>query len=110
MKMVSSIVRPERVDRVKEALHGVRVYGLIVSGVHDHSPQKYETTVWLGHGTSLGSALKVEVDVIVHDDDVDEVVAAVIRAARTGEEGDGFVSILPVEHRYNIRSGERDVS
>ena len=110
MKLVSSIVRPGKLDCVKEALSHVRVYGLTVSEVRDHSPQRHETTVWLGHRYSLRSSMKVAIEVVVHDDDVDAVVSAIIRTARTGEAGDGFVSVLPVDHRYNVCNGERDVS
>ena len=52
----------------------------------------------------------MEVEVVVHDDEVEDVVSAIIRTARTGNIGDGHVLVLPVEHRFNIRNGDRDVS
>jgi nitrogen regulatory protein P-II 1 len=110
MKLISSVVRPNRLDKVKEALSRARVYSLNVAEMHDHSPQKHETTVWMGHEYSVGFSIKLQIEVVVHDDDVDEVVGAIIRTARTGCEGDGHVLVLPVEHRYNIRDGLRDVS
>jgi nitrogen regulatory protein P-II 1 len=110
VKLVSTIVRPDKLDCVKKTLTQVGVYGLTVWEVRDHSPQRHETTVWLGHEYNLGSSMKVEIDVVVHDDDVDNVVSEIIRTARTGQAGDGFVSVLPVEHRYNIHNGEREVS
>jgi nitrogen regulatory protein P-II 1 len=110
VKLVSSIVRPEMLDRVKTALTEARVYGLTVSAVRDHSPQRHETTVWLGREYNLGSSTKVAINVVVHDDDVDNVVSEIIRTARTGLAGDGFVSVVAVEHRYNICNGEREVS
>jgi nitrogen regulatory protein P-II 1 len=110
VKLVSSIVRLEKLDCVKQALTRMHVHGLTVSEVHDHSPQRLETTVWMGREYNLDSSTKVEIDVVVHDDDVDNVVSEIIRTARTGQAGDGFVSVMPVEHRYNIRNGEREVS
>jgi nitrogen regulatory protein P-II 1 len=109
MKLISSLVRPSKLDEVKEALNGVRVYNLNVAEKHDHAPQAHGTAVWLGHEYALGFSVKLQVDVVVHDDDVDAVVGAILKTARTGKEGDGHVLVLPVDHRYNIRSGDRDV-
>jgi nitrogen regulatory protein P-II 1 len=110
VRLVRSIVRLEKLNCVKQALTDMHVHGLMVSEVRDHSPQRHETTVWMGQEYNLGSSMKVEIDVVVHDDDVDNVVSEIIRTARTGQAGDGFVSVMPVEHRYNIRNGEREVS
>src|SRR5438093_31900 len=99
-----------KLDQVKEALNHLRVYSLNVAERHDHAPQAHGTVVWLGHEHNLTFSVKLQVDVVVHDDDVDEVVGAIIRTARTGKEGDGHVLVLPVEHRFNIRNGNRDVS
>jgi nitrogen regulatory protein P-II 1 len=110
MKVIRSIVRPDKVDAVKEALGRLSVCAITVAHVHDYAPQAHETTVWLGHVYSVGFSSKSEIAVVVHDDDVDDVVDVILRAARTGRTGDGFVSVAPVEHRYNICTGERDVS
>ena len=110
MKLISSVVRSDKVDAIKAALNKVNVFGLTVTEVHDYTPQKHETTVWRGHEYSVGFSHKLEIDLVVHDDDVDVVVKAILCTARTGELGDGHVSVLPIEHRYNIRNGERDVS
>jgi nitrogen regulatory protein PII len=110
MKLISSLVRPCKLDQVKEALNRVRVYSLNVAERHDHAPQAHGTVLWLGHQYSLTFSVKLQVDVVVHDDDVDEVVGAIIRTARTGNDGDGHILVLPVEHRYNIRNGNREVS
>lgn len=64
----------------------------------------------MGREYDLGSTMKVEIAVVVDDDDVDSVVSEIMRTARTGQAGDGFVSVMPVEQRYNIRSGAREVS
>jgi nitrogen regulatory protein P-II 1 len=110
MKLISSVVRFSKFDEVKQALHSVRVDSLNVTERLDHAPQKHETTVWLGREYSLGFARKMQIDIVVHDDQVDEVVGAIIKAARTGHPGDGHVLVVPLEHRYNIRNGDRDVA
>jgi nitrogen regulatory protein P-II 1 len=110
MKLIRSLVRPCKLDDVKRALGAVDVYALNVAETHDHSPQKHESAVWRGHEYSLGFSTKVQIDVVVHDEDVDEVVAAILKNARSGKEGDGHILVLPVDHRYNIRDGVRDVS
>jgi nitrogen regulatory protein P-II 1 len=110
MKLISSVVRSEKVDEIKAALNRVNVFGLTVSEVHDYTPQKHETTVWRGHEYSVGFSHKQEIAIVVHDEDVDEVVKVIICTAKTGELGDGHVTVFPIEHRYNIRNGERDIS
>jgi nitrogen regulatory protein PII len=110
MKLISGIVRPGKVEAVKTALAKVRVCALTVAEVHDYTPQAHPTTVWLGHEYSRGFSVKHEVTFAVHDDDVDEAVEVFIRTARTGVEGDGHVSVISVDHRYNIQTGAREVS
>ena len=110
MKLITGVVRPDKVDAVKAALAQVHAGGITVAGIHDHTPQKYDTTVWRGHDCSLGYSVKVEIKLVVHDDAVDEVVNVIIRTARTGAAGDGHVAVASLDHRYSIRTGERDVS
>jgi nitrogen regulatory protein PII len=110
MKLISSLVRPERVDSIKVGLGRVNVFAITVAEVRDHAPQKHETTVWLGHEYTIGSSLKMEIQVVVHDDDVDAVIDVIMRAARTGKAGDGHICVTSVDHRYDIRSGQRDFS
>src|SRR5581483_446276 len=109
MKLVSSLVRLNKADSVRQALAGVGVHGPGVAAMNDYAPQKHETTVWLGREYSLGFSAKLLIEVVVQDDEVDTVVDAIIKAARTGREGDGHVTVFPIEHRYNIHSGRRDV-
>jgi nitrogen regulatory protein P-II 1 len=110
MKRISSIVRLDKVDAVKAALARLNVVGLTVGEVQDHAPQQHETTVWRGREYNLGFSSKMQLDVVVHEDDVDDVVGAIIRTARTGVCGDGYVTVSPVEHRYSIYTGEREAS
>jgi nitrogen regulatory protein P-II 1 len=110
MKLISSLVRPQKVDDIKTELGKINVFAVTVAEVRDYAPQRHETTVWRGHEYSNGASTKVDLRVVVHDDDVDEVVGVIMRAARTGAAGDGSVCVMSVDHRYNICSGLRDVS
>jgi nitrogen regulatory protein P-II 1 len=109
MRMISSLVRVGRFDAVKQALSKINVVALSVVEARDYTPQSHGTTAWMGHLHVHDSSLKVEVQIVVDDDDVDEVVGIVMRAARTGTTGDGHICVLPVEHRYSIATGLREV-
>lgn len=109
MKLISSLVRPGKLDAVKRALSTVNVVALTVVEARDFAPQAHGTTVWRGHLYDVDSSVKMEIQVVVHDDDVDEIVETVIRAARTGAAGDGHVCVLPIDHRYTISGGRREI-
>jgi nitrogen regulatory protein P-II 1 len=110
MKLIHGMVRDYKIDAVRDALNRINVQGLAFANVKDCSPQEHPTTVWRGHLASLGFTPKVAFTVVVHDDDVDDVVRTIICSARTGCPGDGAIAVIPVEHRYDIRTGERNVS
>ena len=110
MKLISSLIRPDRLDAVRRGLKGMNVCALTVVEVKDHSPQDHGTTVWKGRAFSVEASLKMEIQVVVHDDDVDRVIDLIMSTARTGIAGDGHVCVMPVEHRYDIRTGLREVS
>ena len=110
MKLIKSIVRPTKVDEVREALEKLNVSGMTVTDVRGHGRQKGHTAMYRGREYSVSLLPKVEIEVVVPDDVVDDVISAIIKAARTGEIGDGRVFVLPVEQGYNIRTGERDMS
>jgi nitrogen regulatory protein PII len=109
MKLVKSIVRPDKVDDVREALEKLKIGGMTVTDVRGHGRQKGHTAVYRGKEYSVTLLPKVEIEVVVPDNVVDEVIQAFTLAARTGEIGDGRVFVLPVEHSYNIRTGEKDM-
>ena len=108
MKLVKSIVRPDKVDEVRDALEKLKIGGMTVTDVRGHGRQKGHTAVYRGKEYAVTLLPKVEIEVVVQDNVVDEVIQTVIKAARTGEIGDGRVFVLPVEQSYNIRTGERD--
>jgi nitrogen regulatory protein PII len=109
MKLVKAIIRPNKVDEVKDALDKLHVSGMTVSEVRGHGRQKGHTAVYRGKEYNVSLLPKMEVEVVVPDDILDSTIQAIIGAARTGEIGDGRVFVTPVEHAYHIRTGERDV-
>lgn len=108
MKLIKAIVRPNRVDDVREVLEKMNIPGMTVTEVRGHGRQKGHTAVYRGKEYNVTLLPKVEIEVVAQDNLVDEVVKAIVSAARTGEIGDGRVFVLPVEHSYNIRTGEMD--
>jgi nitrogen regulatory protein PII len=108
MKLVKSIIRPNKVDGVRDALEKLSISGLTVSDVRGHGRQKGHTAIYRGKEYSVSLLPKVEIEVVVPDDMVDDAIEAIAAAARTGEIGDGRVFVMPVEQGYNIRTGERD--
>jgi nitrogen regulatory protein P-II 1 len=109
MKLIKSIVRPNRVDDVREALEQMNIPGMTVTEVRGHGRQKGHTAIYRGKEYNVTLLPKVEIEVVVQDDVADQVIEAIIKAARTGEIGDGRVFVTPIEHSYNIRTGERDI-
>jgi nitrogen regulatory protein P-II 1 len=109
MKLIKSIVRPNKVDEVQEALGKLNIAGMTVTEVRGHGRQKGHTAMYRGKEYAVTLLPKMKIEVVVEDDVVDEVIETIIKAARTGEIGDGRVFVLPVEHSYNIRTGEKDV-
>jgi nitrogen regulatory protein PII len=109
MKLIKSIIRPNKVEEVRDALEKLSISGLTVSDVRGHGRQKGHTAVYRGKEYSVTLLPKVEVEVVVPDTMVDDAIKAITAAARTGEIGDGRVFVLPVEQGYNIRTGERDI-
>jgi nitrogen regulatory protein P-II 1 len=109
MKLIKSIVRPNTVDDVREALEKMNIPGMTVTEVRGHGRQKGHTAVYRGQEYNVSLLPKVEIEVVVADGVAEQVIQAIAKAARTGEIGDGRVFVLPVEAGFNIRTGERDV-
>jgi nitrogen regulatory protein PII len=110
MTLLKAIIRPDKVDAVKDALGHIGVAGMTVTEVRGHGKQKGHTAIYRGQEYQVSLLPKMQVEVVVGDDRADEVVAAIIKAARTGEIGDGRVFVIPVTHSYKIRTGEQDIS
>lgn len=107
MKRVTAIVRPEKMEPVKEALFALEVRGMTVSQVHGCGNQHGWKEHYRGTEVLLNMVPKVKVEAVVQDADVDDIVSAIIAAARTGEVGDGKIFVSPVEEVIRIRTGER---
>ncbi|MDN4160600.1 P-II family nitrogen regulator [Nocardioides abyssi] len=108
MKLVTAVVKPHRWEAVREALESVGVTGMTVSEVSGYGRQKGHTEVYRGAEYDVALVPKLRLEVVVADDDVVEVVAAVERGAQTGKIGDGKVWVTPVDSVLRVRTGERD--
>ena len=110
MKLIKSVVRPNKVDDVKEALTRIGITGMTVTEVRGHGKQKGHTAIYRGKEYDVSLLPKMEIDVVVSDAMVDDVIKAIVQSAQTGEIGDGRVFVLPVEQTYRIRTGEKDAT
>ena len=108
MKLIKSIIRPNKVDEVKDALTKLSISGMTVTEVRGHGRQKGHTAIYRGKEYNVSLLPKMEIEVVVPEDLVDEAIKAIIEAARTGEIGDGRVFVIPVSHSYKIRTGEQE--
>jgi nitrogen regulatory protein PII len=108
MKLIKSIVRPNKVDEVKDALEKIGISGMTVTEVRGHGKQKGHTAIYRGKEYNVSLLPKMQIEVVVADSVVEDAIKAIVQAARTGEIGDGRVFVLPVEQTYRIRTGERD--
>jgi nitrogen regulatory protein PII len=108
MQLIKAIVRPNKVDDVKEALEKVGVSGMTVTEVRGHGQQKGHTAIYRGKEYNVSLLPKMCIETVVADSAVDATIKAIITAARTGEIGDGRVFVTAVAHSYKIRTGERE--
>jgi nitrogen regulatory protein P-II 1 len=109
MKLVKCIIRPDKLEQVKEALTQLHVTGMTVTEVRGHGRQKGHKAVYRGTEYSVTLLPKVLLELVVPDERAEEIIKTIITNARTGEIGDGRVFVLNVEEGYNVRTGERDV-
>jgi nitrogen regulatory protein P-II 1 len=106
MKLVTAIIKPFKVDDVKDALKGLGVAGMTVSEARGFGRQRGHTEVYRGAEYNVDFVPKVRVEVLTDDDDAGRVAEAIVSAARTDKIGDGKVWIVPVEGVVRIRTGE----
>ena len=107
MKKVEAIIKPFKLDEVKEALSGIGVEGLTVSEVKGFGRQKGHTELYRGAEYVVDFLPKIKLEIVVGDEQVDAVVEAIVSAANTGKIGDGKIFVLPLEEAIRIRTGER---
>ena len=108
MKQVTAIIKPFKLDEVREALAEVGVSGLTVTEVKGFGRQKGHTELYRGAEYVVDFLPKIRVEVVLPDDRVEQAIEAVVKAARTGKIGDGKIFVTPVEQAIRIRTGEAD--
>lgn len=108
MQLIKTIIRPNKVDDVRDALEKLNLPGMTVTEVRGHGKQKGHTAMYRGKEYQVSLLPKMELEVVVPDNIVDEAVRTIIAAARTGDIGDGRVFVTPVLRSYRIRTGERE--
>ncbi|MBK1671085.1 transcriptional regulator [Rhodovibrio sodomensis] len=108
MKMVMAIIKPFKLDEVREALTGLGIEGLTVSEVKGYGRQKGQTEIYRGAEYAVNFLPKVKIELVLSDDRVESAVEAISKAANTGRIGDGKIFVLDVSHAVRIRTGESD--
>ena len=110
MKQITAILKPFKLEEVREALAECGVTGLTVTEVKGFGRQKGHTELYRGAEYVVDFLPKMKVEIVVKDDDVDRCVDAIVRSARTGKIGDGKIFVTDVERVVRIRTGEEDES
>jgi nitrogen regulatory protein P-II 2 len=108
MKIVMAIIKPFKLDDVRDALTSIGVHGMTVTEVKGYGRQKGHTEIYRGAEYSVSFLPKLKIEVAVGSEQVDSVVEAITNAAKTGQIGDGKIFILGLEHAVRIRTGETD--
>ena len=106
MKLVVAVIKPHQVEAVKDALHAIDVNGITLTEAHGHGRQRGHSEVYRGGEYTVDFIPKVEMTVLVTDDQVEAVAGTIVEAARTGTIGDGKLWVIPVETAVRIRTGE----
>jgi len=106
MKLIKAIIKPFKLDDVREALSEIGIQGITVSEVKGFGRQKGHTELYRGAEYRVDFLPKVKLETVVSDDDVDNVVNAIRDSANTGKIGDGKIFVIPIEQAIRIRTGE----
>ena len=108
MKLVIAVIKPFKLEDVRDALVAVGVQGMTASEVKGYGRQKGHTEIYRGAEYAVSFLPKIKIEVAVASDLVDKAVEAIVAAAKTGQIGDGKIFVLPIEHAVRIRTGETD--
>jgi nitrogen regulatory protein P-II 1 len=108
MKMVKAIIKPEQFDIVKKALEDCGVTGMTVTEVQGRGEQKGITLEYRGKPMIVDRLPKIQIEIVIRDQEVDKLITTIMSAARTGTIGDGKIFILPVETAIRVRTGEME--
>jgi nitrogen regulatory protein P-II 2 len=109
MKIVMAIIKPFKLEEVRDALTSLGVHGLTVTEVKGYGRQKGHTEIYRGAEYAVSFLPKLKIEVAVAADMVDQVIHAIIATARTGQIGDGKIFVTALEQAVRIRTGERDI-
>ena len=107
MKKIEAIIKPFKLDDVREALPDIGITGMTVTEVKGFGRQKGHTEVYRGAEYAVDFLPKIKMELVLRDDQVDQAVDVIIETARSGKIGDGKIFVLPVEEAIRIRTGER---
>jgi len=107
MRKIEAIIKPFKLDEVKEALHGIGIQGMTVTEVKGFGRQKGHTELYRGAEYVVEFLPKIKLEIAVADDIVDKCVEAIVAAANTGRIGDGKIFVLPIDEAVRIRTAER---
>lgn len=107
MKLVMGIIRPHKLQEVKDALSEIGLAGLTVTEVRGHGRQRGHVEKYRGLEYTIDLLPKVKIEVVCDDRQSEEVIEVIVRAAKTGELGDGKVFVIPVEEAVRVRTGDR---
>src|SRR5690349_24875402 len=107
MKLVTALVKPFKLDDVKESLKELGVPGITVTEARGYGRQRGHTEVYRGAEYTVDLVPKVRIEILVEDDDAEQLIDVVVKAARTGKIGDGKVWAVPVDTAVRVRTGER---
>ena len=108
MKLITAIIKPFKLEDVRDALVSVGVHGMTITEVKGYGRQKGHTEIYRGAEYVVNFLPKVRIEIAVADEDTERVVEAVSAAAKTGQIGDGKIFVLPIEQAVRIRTGETD--
>ena len=108
MKMVIAVIKPFKLDEVRDALTAIGVHGMTVSEVKGYGRQKGHTEIYRGAEYAVNFLPKVRIEIAVPGEQADRVIEAIGSAAKTGQIGDGKIFVMPVEQAVRIRTGETD--
>jgi nitrogen regulatory protein P-II 1 len=107
MRKIEAVIKPFKLDEVKEALHGIGIQGMTVTEVRGFGRQKGHTELYRGAEYVVDFLPKIKIEIAVKDEMVDKVIDAIVKAANTGRIGDGKIFVMPMEEVIRIRTGER---
>ena len=108
MKMITAIIKPFKLDEVREALMDAGITGMTVTEVKGYGRQKGHTEIYRGAEYAVSFLPKIKIEVVVASDQVDAAIETISTTAKTGQIGDGKIFVIPVEHTVRIRTGETD--